>query len=109
MVRERKRKRGEEKKVLTYRKFQKTKDEHCPEAAEVGVGEIASEESEEKDSPNKVGDDVGGLGEREVHVIGDISYEVVSHSCYCHYLKCLQPWRRQRYIYLKPCIHGEGL
>ena len=44
------------KKKREYGKFNETKDEHGPEAAEVRVGKIAAEEGEEKDGPNKVSD-----------------------------------------------------
>lgn len=42
-----------------YRKFNKAKDEHGPEAAKEGIREVATKECKDEDGANKVGDNVG--------------------------------------------------
>lgn len=78
----------------TYREFKESEDESGGEAAEEGVGEIATEEGEKKYGGDEVGDNVGRVGQGEVHLVEHVRYEVVPHCTYCHYLKCLKPCTR---------------
>lgn len=77
--------------VYDYRELDESKDEHRPEAAEVGVGEEAAEEREEEDSADKVGHDVGRLRQGVVHLPEHVRDQVVPHRCNRHHLERLDP------------------
>lgn len=55
---------------------------------------IATEEGEKKYGGDEVGDNIGRVGQGEVHLVEHVRYEVVPHCTYCHYLKCLKPCTR---------------
>ena len=74
-----------------YRELYESKDEHGPEAAEVGVGEESAEEGEEEDGADEVGHDVGRLRQREVHLPEHVRDQVVPHRRNRHHLKRLDP------------------
>jgi hypothetical protein len=77
-----------------YGELDESKDEHGPEAAEVGVGEEAAEEGEEEDSADEVGDDVGRLRQREVHLPEHVRDQVVPHRRNRHHLEGLDACSR---------------
>lgn len=74
----------------THAELDEAKDEHGPEASEVGVGEEAAEEGEEEDGADEVGDDVGRFGQREVHVVEHVRYQIVADPSDRHHLECLE-------------------
>eukprot|EP00252_Welwitschia_mirabilis_P027571 TRINITY_DN9492_c0_g1_i1.p4 TRINITY_DN9492_c0_g1~~TRINITY_DN9492_c0_g1_i1.p4 ORF type:complete len:107 (-),score=3.50 TRINITY_DN9492_c0_g1_i1:132-452(-) len=72
------------------------KDEHGRKTAEIGVREISTDNGEQKYGTHKVGNDIGGLWQRIMHVIEDISYEIVPYGRYRHNLHCLQAHDKHR-------------
>ena len=78
-------------RIKYYRELDESKDEHGPEAAEVGVGEEAAEEGEEEDGADEVGHDVGRLRQREVHLPEHVRDQVVPHCRNRHHFKRLDP------------------
>jgi hypothetical protein len=77
---------------VSYRELDESEGEHGPEASEVGVGEEAAEEGEQEDGANEVGDHVGCLRQREVHLPEHVGDEVVPHRRERHDLERLGPY-----------------
>ena len=75
----------------THRELYETERDHSPEAPEIGVGEETAEEREEEDGPYEVGHYVSRFGEREVHLVERVGYQVVSDGSDRHDLEKLQP------------------
>lgn len=62
-----------------YRELDDGEGEKRPEAADVGVGEEATEWREDEDGADKVGHHVGRLREREVELAEYEGYQVAPH------------------------------
>lgn len=75
---------------LTHGELNEAEDKHGPEASKVRVGEEATEEGEKEDGTDEVGDDVGGFGQREVHLVEYICYQIVADPRDRHHLKRLE-------------------
>lgn len=82
--------------VSCYRELDESKDEHGPEAAQVGVGEEATKEGDEEDGADEVGHDVRRLRQREMHLPEHVRDQVVPHRRNRHHFERLDPWQHAR-------------